>query len=399
LHFSAINAVTTITTKGEVKMAVNPFTPGRTVDPQFFAGRESEIDRFKMYLKSAKDGNPMNLAVLGERGIGKSSLLRKCENLAKNKKCVVVRIDLDPSVYLIDSLLYQILTGIQREGSLYSKLFSLSEKIRKFFNEYKISIGLFGSSLQATRRVPAASLEARDELKRIWDNIKQGVPAIIIMMDEAEQLEKIEGSLQFLRNIFSRLSEERCGYMLVLSGKLTLFKQIKKIHSPLARFFNPITLKELTRGESIQAIEKPLSHSPYKMSAEVKDLIAEESEGHPYIIQLIGYYLCENAVKTNINKEVYKACFPIILDGLASQLFDDFYNSASSAEQQVLRIIAQNKDRVTTVSNVAKKMGKESRQITYIFKRLYEEDCLRKISRGKYMLFHGLFREYLKRVK
>ena len=39
-------------------MAVNPFTPGRTVDPQFFAGRGREIDRFTMFLKSAKDGNP-----------------------------------------------------------------------------------------------------------------------------------------------------------------------------------------------------------------------------------------------------------------------------------------------------------------------------------------------------
>ncbi|MCK4326515.1 hypothetical protein KAW55_07160 [bacterium] len=48
-------------------MAVNPFTPGRTVDPQSFAGRGTEIDRFTMFLKSAKDGNPMNLAALGER--------------------------------------------------------------------------------------------------------------------------------------------------------------------------------------------------------------------------------------------------------------------------------------------------------------------------------------------
>ncbi len=379
-------------------MAVNPFTPGRTVDPQFFAGRAREIDRFSMFLKSAKDGNPMNLAVLGERGIGKSSLLRKCESLVKKERCVVIRTDLDISVDSIDSLIYQILTGIKREGSLNSKLFSLSEKIRSFFDEYQVSIGLLGSSLRATKKGAPSAMEARDELKKIWDSISQGVPAVIVMMDEAEQLERIDGSLQFLRNIFGRLSEEKCGYMLILSGKLTLFKQIKKIHSPLARFFNPITLKELTREESIEAIEKPLSDSPYKMTPEVKRLIAEETEGHPYIIQLFGYYLCENAVKANINDKVYRACFPLILDGLASQLFEDFYNSASTSEQQVLQIIAKSKDRVTTVSDVAKKMGKESKQITYIFNRLYEKDCLKKIDRGKYMLFHGLFREYLKRA-
>lgn len=134
------------------------------------------------------------------------------------------------------------------------------------------------------------------------------------------------------------------------------------------------------------------------MIPKVKNLIAEESEGHPYIIQLFGYYLCENAVKSNINDRVYRACFPMILDGLASQLFEDF-SSASTSEQKILQIIAQSKDRVITVSDVAKKMGKESKQITYIFNRLYEKDCLKKINRGKYMLFHGLFREYIKRAE
>lgn len=89
----------------------------------------------------------------------------------------------------------------------------------------------------------------------------------------------------------------------------------------------------------------------------------------------------------------------MILDGLASQLFEDFYSSASTSEQKILQIIAQSKDRVITVSDVAKKMGKESKQITYIFNRLYEKDCLKKINRGKYMLFHGLFREYIKRAE
>lgn len=311
---------------------------------------------------------------------------------------MVVRIDLDTSMASLDSLIYQILMGIKREGGLHSRLFSLSEKIRGFLDEYQVSIGLLGSSFQVTQKGVPSSLEARDELKRVWDSISPEISAVIIMMDEAEQLEGIEGSLQFLRNIFGRLSEERCGYMLVLSGKLTLFKQIKRIHSPLARFFNPITLKELTKDESIEAIEKPLSDSPYRMTPEAKNLIAEVSEGHPYIIHLFGYYLCENAVKTNMDKDVYSACFPIILDGLASQLFEDLYSSASTTEQKVLQIIGQNQKGVITVSDVAKKMGKESREITYLFNRLYEKDCLRKMDRGKYMLFHGLFKEYLKRI-
>ncbi len=378
-------------------MAVNPFAPGRTIDPELFAGRREEIERFRTFLKSTMEGNPMHLAILGERGIGKSSLLRKWETMARAERCITVRLDLDPSVDSIDSLLYHILRGIKREGALHSRLFSLSRKVRDFFDEYEVTIGVLGSSLQVGRKALSPSLEARDEFRGIWDGIHPSIPAVVIMMDEAEQLEKIEGSLQFLRNLFSRLAEEGCGYMLILSGKLALFKQIKRIHSPLARFFNPITLRELTGEERIEAIEKPLSYSSFTMTGEVKELIADVSEGHPYIIQLFGYYLCENAVDRRIDRDVYWACFPVILDRLASQLFDDLYSSASPKEREVLHAIAESRARVVSVGEVARSLGKRSREITYLFNRLCEKDCLKRHGRGRYSLFHGLFREYIRR--
>ncbi len=40
---------------------MNPFTPGHTVDPQFFAGRKKEIEKFKMFLKNTRQGKVSNL--------------------------------------------------------------------------------------------------------------------------------------------------------------------------------------------------------------------------------------------------------------------------------------------------------------------------------------------------
>ena len=378
----------------------NPFSPGRTVDPQFFAGREKEIKRFLSYLKSTKDGNPMNLAVLGERGIGKSSLLRKYEKIAKEQKCITVRLDLDSSFDSINTLSTFILNEIKKEGQAYSKLFSASQKIKNFFRDYKIEIDILGTGLEIEKiNSPASSLVFRDELSKIWESIKDTVPAIIIMMDEAEELERIKGgALQVLRNVFSRLSEQSCGYMVVISGKLALFSKIKKIHSPLARFFNPITLVEFNKEESLDALNKPLTESPFDITEQVKETIVEVSEGHPYIIQLFGYYLCENAASPTLDKKTYDACFPLVLDGLASQLFSDYYSSLSQMEQQTLKLIAQEDEKIVTSAMIAKKENRKPQEITPFFDRLHKKDCLKKPSRGKYQLFHGLFREYLKNI-
>jgi len=347
------------------------------------------------------DGNPMNLAVLGERGIGKSSLLRKYESLAKEKKCITVRLDLDSSFDSINTLASVILSEIKKEGQVYSKLLSASDKIERFFNDYNVSVELLGSGFGIGKKAdsPKSSLAFRSELSKIWNSIKDDVPAIVIMMDEAEELEKIEGgALPVLRNVFSRLAEEHCGYLVIVSGKLQLFERIKKIHSPLARFFNPITLNEFSPQESLDALSKPLTDSYLRISEKAKKLIAKVSEGHPYIIQLFGYYLCENATNKLIDENAYQACFPLVLDGLAQQLFSDYYSMLTQREQRILKLIAQEDEDIITSALIAKRDNKKPQAMTDLFRMLYKKDCLKKIARGQYQLFHGLFKEYIRNL-
>lgn|SRR3989338_7082981 len=375
---------------------MNPFTPGHTVDPQFFAGRKKEIEKFKMFLKNTYQGNPMNMAILGERGIGKSSLLRTCESLARTERCIVVRVDLDAAISTINDLVITILQEIKQEGGAYSKIFKASEKAKRFFDTYNISAGIMGVSLSLDRHKQTFSHEARLELKKVWKIVKECVPAIVIMLDEAEQLEHIEGSLQFLRNTFSRIAEEKMNFMLLLSGKLSLFRKIKEIHSPLARFFNPISLSELNPEESIEAIEKPLSSSKFKFTDEVKNKIVEASQGHPYIIQLFGFYLCEKAASQIIDNNTYKAAFPIIMDGLSKQLFEDYYHTSSPLEQKILKAIAEEKEFILDFSLIVRKVKQPPNKVSNLLNRLCEKDCLKKVSRGHYRLFHNLFRDYLR---
>jgi len=375
---------------------MNPFTPGHAVDPQFFAGRKNEIEKFKMFLKNTRENNPMNMAILGERGIGKSSLLRMCENLERAERCIVVRTDMDASILTIHDMIVTILQAIKQEGEAYSKIFKASENTKRFFDSYNISAGVMGISLGVERHKHLFSHEVRSELQKIWKIVKEYVCAIVIMLDEAEQLEHINGSLQFLRNTFSRLAEEKANFMLLLSGKLSLFRKIKEMHSPLARFFNPISLSELTPEESIEAIDKPLAASNFKFTDEVKNKVVEASQGHPYIIQLFGFYLCEKTASQLIDKNAYEATLPIVMDGLSKQLFEDYYYTSSPQEQIILKAMAEEKELVLDFSFIVKKVKQPSNKVSYLLNRLCEKDCLKKISRGRYKLFHSLFRDYLR---
>jgi Cdc6-like AAA superfamily ATPase len=62
-------------------IASNPFTPKSGWEPGVFIGREKEIEFFRKKLVEAKKGRCDHFLVLGEWGIGKTSLLKECEIL------------------------------------------------------------------------------------------------------------------------------------------------------------------------------------------------------------------------------------------------------------------------------------------------------------------------------
>lgn len=374
----------------------NPFRPGGIVEPEYFVGRKDEIARFQQYLKNTCNGNSHHLAILGERGIGKTSLLRYLDSVSRKQKNMVVRIELDPETNSIGQLVLQILTELKRSGVSYSLVDKGKEGLKDFFQKYNVSVSLGvlkADSKSGQQAEGESKIEFRYKLEDIWKKVKGNIPAIIIMIDEAEQLEQIKGSLHYLRNTFLRLSEGHAGYMLVLSGKIGLFKQIKELHSPLARFFTPITLGPLTPDEVKEALQKPFAESGRKIDQKLIERIIEDSQGHPYIIQTIGYVLFEQQ-KKDISLSDYEALKPIIMKQLADQLFKDMFDSASPEEQKVLKVMSKSK-KALELKEIAKKAGKKSNQLGTPIKRLLELNCIRKVGRGKYELFHILFGEFV----
>src|ERR1700743_2715906 len=63
----------------------NPFKPNNIVHPAMFVGREDELKIIERCLFQSKNGNPQHFLVEGERGIGKSSLLKYVEAVADGK--------------------------------------------------------------------------------------------------------------------------------------------------------------------------------------------------------------------------------------------------------------------------------------------------------------------------
>jgi hypothetical protein len=70
----------------------NPFRPRASVAPVTLAGRQAQVRHFKSLLRQSPD-MPLDLLILGLRGMGKSVLLGEFAQVARGTNWAVVRIE------------------------------------------------------------------------------------------------------------------------------------------------------------------------------------------------------------------------------------------------------------------------------------------------------------------
>jgi len=380
----------------------NPFNPFGPANPEQFAGRSLELQELSRRLSSTVAGTPQHSAIMGERGIGKTSLLRKFQEIAHSQNCIVARVDLYPGVRDLEQLLVHLHEELRKSCvSYYGLLGKRFETVRNFLENYSVTLPIIGGGIE---RIQQRSLENsfKDRLLTIWSKVREKASAVVLMIDEAEKLSQIAGALEYLRNTFSRLGEDRALYCLMISGKTGLFQVVAEVFSPLERFFQPITLTPFTEVEVSELLEKATVRTGIRFDDEVKREIARSSEGHPYVVQVFGYCLFDAATNSNmqvVSKELLDATSPRIYGILETQLFDRRIAEGVGRSKHKLKIIkklAQARQDTYSFTEIEKLTGIRKKQGLGVYlTQLVEAGCLRKDpSTGMYSFFMKIFKKF-----
>jgi hypothetical protein len=340
---------------------------------------------------------------MGERGIGKTSLLRKFQEIAHSQNCIVARVDLYPGIRDLEHLLVHLHEELRKSCvSYYGLLGKQFEAAREFLENYSVTLPIAGGGIE---RIQQRSLETnlRDRLLTIWSRVHDRAAAIVLMIDEAEQLTRIVGALEYLRNTFSRLGEEGALYCIIISGKTGLFQTVTEAFSPLERFFAPITLMPFTDVEVLEVLQKGTAQTNVRFDDDVKREVVRDSEGQPYVVQVFGYCLFEAAASRElrvINNEVLQVTRPAIYDTLESQLFSRRVTEGVGRSKHKLKIVkglARSHQDTYSFTEIEKLTGvRKKHGLGVYLTELVQAGCLRKNpSTGAYSFFMKIFKEFI----
>lgn len=288
----------------------NPYDFANPVsDVGLFVGRKDELKEIEYYLNHAKTApRPINIALLGARASGKTSLLNICEIEAKKRGFCTVRIDLDEDDAKTQLVFfYKIFDGIfssicesgkyeGEEGKTYDTYLDIVNAYKipedKTFCPFQFPLQYAKAMGSGNINVPLSDHSYKNDLIKLHSEINC---PIVLLFDEGNVLANSRVHLEKIRNIFMNTP----GYMLVFTGTPDIFPVMDDVFSPIVRQFKKINIGAFKEKEETEkCIRKPLERignkieeifdfETYRDVNEIHDL----SGGRPYEIQLICHML------------------------------------------------------------------------------------------------------------
>lgn len=350
--------------------AVNPYDFSNPVSTKdLFVGREAELRDILYYLEHAKSARrSINLALLGERAAGKTSLLNIVEQEARARSLVPVRVDLNEGdatsslrfwFKLFDAVFTTLVDSSGdaenapfggphgRTRDVYLDLIATYEiPSDKTFCPFQFPLH-FARAMAANN--PDALVPEQILRRDLSALATEAGKVIVILIDECNVLSASKTLLEMVRNTFMNLP----GYMLVFTGTPSLFPVMDEVFSPIVRQFKRIAVSPFaTVKETLSVVQTPLERIGQRdLFIDVPDIvrrrIPEDSwhmfdeqlkdlhrltGGRPYEIQLVCHFMFKRIQLGKASK--MELSYEVLADVLA-----ELGETMNLASRQVLAAI------------------------------------------------------------
>jgi len=344
----------------------SPFTPGKPVPLELFVGRENKLEELIHYMKQSSSGKQENVFLIGNRGIGKSSLANFLRSIAeKEANMVGIHVFLG-GVKTTEELVSHVFEKILNE----SRGENWFKKIQALFGDYVRSVGLFGVSL--TFEPP------KDKLKGLTKNFPQALESIIAEIKSDKDglfiaLDDINGlanSSDFANWYKSFVDEVAINFndfpvFIMLIGLPDRRDALFHHQESLTRVFNIIEIDSLSDTEVEEFYNKAFNSVDVEIDENAMDLIKNFSGGLPVVMHEIGdaiFYINQDDI---IDVEdaldgVFEAATRIGTKYLEPRVYSTI---SSNLYQSILRKIGKSMSQVFTRKEMVKELNEKEKKV------------------------------------
>ncbi|MBQ9003146.1 MAG: ATP-binding protein [Eggerthellaceae bacterium] len=356
----------------------NLFTPAFGGLPQVFFGRKGELGFAQAALDNENSPHKA-FFITGNRGCGKTTLLEKISQLAVERGWKAIDVH---SAHATQAIIEALAGGT-------------AKTIEKSAKPSMLGVSVGGVSSSSTTEYSGASL-GRLLVERCTSlSIHKGV---IITVDEIQKVP--EGDAENLCSSVQLALRKGLPVMLVLAG---LPGSKEKVASyPGCTFMQrafDMRIGCMQVDETIEAFESVFRRMPqYRASGDAIWEMGLFSQGHPYLMQLVGYYAAERASEfavggfSEIGVDLVRSVEPIALEAYRENVLAPILSPLSASLAGYLRAMCEVEDAHGRVGSgaVAQWLGKRHAQVSSYRQRLIDRRLIEPDGQGyaRFLLPH-----------
>lgn len=265
----------------------SPFTPGSPVPVQLFIGRGEQIKEVNRYIKRCLSGKQDNVFLIGDRGIGKSSLASFVRHQAP-EEVIALHVFLG-KVTTLEEMVFHIFDQLIKETSSrkwFGKIRNLFADTIKEIKLLGISVG-FNPKKDDLRNLVLNFPSALHNVLKEISNIKKG---LVIILDDINGLSKNEDFANWYKSFVDTVATHHSEFpvFMMLTGTPENRDALAQIQPSLMRIFRPLHIEKLSNQEVESFFENAFGSANIKVESSAMREMVKFSSGLPILMHEIG---------------------------------------------------------------------------------------------------------------
>lgn len=364
----------------------NPFTPQSGWEPRVFGGRAQEVSLFRSNLEKAISVRPDHLVVLGEWGIGKTSLLKQFKRITQEEG--------HPACFCS-------ISRFTKKDRPLDAVYLIAEEMLMSFPKVNLDPDMLLEIFSKKKSLSQAQTQFTKFLLELWKGLDAKLA--VVLLDDLQNLLPISNTIDILRAVLSKDQIiQNTRFLFILSSTPNSWSSFIDKHDPVGRFFRKrFNVENLKRADVVNTVDKTLEDTNVKFGEGIKDRIFEYTDGHPYEVQLLSSHLYDAQIEGWVNEDVWPGALLNTLKELGKDYFNVLLAKASDRERDLLKILAEEK-RPLSIKDFRSMMivGRHARKfpianIKNFLYRLEEKGIVQRGQSGNFDIPDRMFRELI----
>jgi hypothetical protein len=380
----------------------SPFQPGIPVKPGKFVGREQQIEEIDRYLKQVRAGRFQSVFLIGDRGLGKTSLATFIQQYAERQYNLLGIHTFLGGVSTLDEIVKRIFDELLKR----SEKESWSKKVKALFGKNIEEVGMFGINIKFNP--PAEKLQELrknfpDALSHFLDALKGERSGLLIILDDINGTLDNEGFANWFKSLADKVavSASQFPVFFLLIGLPEKRNQLFAQQPSLMRIFQILEIERLSDEEIRNFFIQAFGDANMTVENKALEMMVEFSSGLPVLMHEIGDAVFWADSDGNIDQKDVAEGIAEAANRIGRKYLDPtFFNAVRSPRYKaIIRTIGKRLQFEFSKADIEKELKETEKKVIHNFlqkmKQLGIISQPSDLPRGQYRFVNRLYPLYL----